>query len=375
MSGVAPVDATTWVYAPEPSQFVAMADGVVIASGTEIHTLNLAAASVWAACEERVQLARVADQLAVEFSADPTVVRRDVVAAARGLIDVGLLAVAAGEVAPPPAFSKPLLQPAPACSACGPGPDYEHAVLVDVGAGVLAIGADDQVASALEHALGDRAIGRIDHPEDRPAYGVVLPSAPSRGPMTEVSRLHRGPDVVLRSRSPERVLDAVLAQIATHLIQPGEMVLEAMSVGRSDAVVVVPIPKNRVAFERAAARAGLRCADIPSTILAADEPTVVTGAAALHPDRRALAEVAAARHHLEGEPDGLAWGRYRVASVLVAGPPTVASVLGEMAPSVASETTHGDLDEVVARLRALPVRSGISLATVIRMLDDGRRAG
>ena len=344
----------------------------LIASGAELHTLNPTAAMVWTACEAPVVLDDVVEQLAGEFRTDPEVIRRDVVDIIGQLIAAGLIAVLPdGEVPPTPTFSKLMLQPASACSACGPGPDYEVAVLVDVGTGVLAIGADDEIGTALESALGDRAIGRIDSPVDRPAYGVVIPTDDRTSSTIPVARLHRGPDVLLRSRNPQRVVDGLLAQIGAHLTQPGEVVLEGLVVGRGRAVVAVPVPANRVAFERAATRAGLTCADIPSVTLAAEGPAVIVGGARMDFDRAGLARVAAGRQRLGGEPVGLEWGRYDLTAILVAGSATVANVLGEMAPSVDSETTHLGLRDLVDRLRGVPIRSGGSIDAVAAVFGAG----
>ncbi len=349
-----------------------MVDGeVVVAHGGEIHTLNLTAARVWAACEEPTQLSDVADLLADEFGADPDTVRRDVLNVVRSLIEVGLAGVV-GAVASAPTFSKPLLQPAVACSACGPGPQYEAVILIDVGAGVVAIGCDAEVVRSLEGVLGNRVIGRLDPAEDRPAYGVVLPQGPAAGPAVEVARLHRGPDVLLRSREPGRVLDALLAQVATHVVDPGAVVLEGLVVGRGNSAVVVPVPANRVAFERDAARVGLSCADIPSAVLLADSATVRVGAEPLVGTRGSLAELAASRRRIEGESPGLDWGRYDLRAVVVAGTPNVASVLGEFGPSVDAATAVPDLPTLIRQLRPLPVRSGDPLAAAIAVLDvDG----
>ena len=87
----------------------------------------------------------------------------------------------------------------------------------------------------------------------RPAAGA---GAPAR--VQDVARLLRGPDLLARSRHPEPVVDALVAQVGAHCVPAGSVLLEAVAVGRDGRVALVAPPANRVAFERARGAAGPR---------------------------------------------------------------------------------------------------------------------
>src|SRR6185369_16875261 len=98
------------------------------------------------------------------------------------------------------------------------------------------------------------------------SYGVVMPDPVDRPGPQPLPRLHRGPDVLFRSRDAERVLRALIAQLATHSTVDEGLVLEAIAVGRGSTVSLVGGPENRVAFARRARRSGLSITDTPNLV-------------------------------------------------------------------------------------------------------------
>lgn len=334
-------------------------DGMVVFAGGELHTLNPTAALIWQRCDGTESVDAIAADLAVLFGASLGVVRDDVVAAVSVLVERGLVEL---DGADPPdqrdrrsVPAQPVLETFAVCSGCGSGPDYEQHVIIDGGAVVIVVGADAEVGRALDAAFGARALGRRDVSIDRPSYGVVLPRpSTDRGP-TDLARLHRGPDVLLRSRDPERVLRALITLIAAHDPPPGHALLEGLAVGANGRAAIVPVPANRVRFERAAARFGLAVSDPPVTMVGLEPATAVVGAPGVI-DLEPLRAVAAHRQHRDGEPAPLAWGTYELVAIAVSGRPDAASVVGELGPSVGSQIRGGPaLAELLRFIRSVPI--------------------
>ena len=67
--------------------------------------------------------------------------------------------------------------------------------------------------------------------------------------------------MLLASRDPERVLRALVAQVALYAAGPSQLRLDAIAVGRGGRAVVIPTPTNRNRYARAAARYGLALSD------------------------------------------------------------------------------------------------------------------
>jgi hypothetical protein len=260
-------------------------------------------------------------------------------------------------------------------------------VWLHLGRHVVSVGSDAEVAAALAATLGPhvaRGPAAPDPALPAPVYGVVLPAGPRDPGVQELPRLHRGARVVLRSRDPERVVRALLAQLAAHAAPPELPALRGLAVGRDSGpvrrVVLVPEPANRVAYERAAQAAGLAvsaaavvfvdaAADPPAVVLGApafgagdqraaapDPPALDTGAAF---DPEPLAAVARGRLHLGAEPAPLPVGRYAVAGIAVPGPANAATVLAELAPPRRGGIDpHPALAALLALVERVPIVSG-----------------
>ncbi len=223
----------------------------------------------------------------------------------------------------------PMIEPPIECTGCGDGPRFASA-----GAGrgrrrLLAVGADAAFAPELAAALGEAAMGVLDD-GGRTSYGVVLP-VPVPGPRQDVACLFRGPDLLARSRHPEPVVDALLAQIGAHAVPAGLVLLDAVAVGRAGRVALVAPPAKRVAFERRAERAGRAVA--PGTAVVV-EPTggVATRARRGSGADRGRLAVPCGRVHAGPPPHRLAAGDHGIVA-LGASVPTVARAFGELAPA------------------------------------------
>ena len=347
----------------------AVEDGVVVFAGGELHTLNPTAATIWQHCDGTESVEAIAVELAVLFGAPLDVVRDDVVQAVSVLVAQGLVELDVSKPPLPAEVSKPILETFAVCSACGSGPEYDQHVVIDAGDVVVVVGADDDVAVALDAAFRARALGRRDVSIDRPSYGVVLPRRSlDRGP-TDLARLHRGPDVLLRSRDPERVLRALVTQISAHNPPPGHVRLEGLAVGARGRVVIAPVPANRVQFEHAAARHGLAVSDPPATVVGLDPRSAVVGAPAFIGDFEPLRVVAANRQRRDGEPAPLVWGTYELVGIAVSGRPDAANVLGELGPSVGSQARGGPaLCELLGFIRSVPILTSPSVEQIAELV-------
>ncbi len=354
----------------------------VIFAGGELHQLNATATLVWQSCDGRVSLGALGAELADSFGADPESVQRDVENVVAGLRALDLVVVDAERdggghdeldhsTAQDQRLAASIIQPVPACSGCGSGPDYEQHILVAIGDGVASIGADTEVAAAIAAAFGPSAVGRVEPNLAPPSYGVVLPEPAIRSALQPVSLLYRGPDILFRSRDPERVLRALVAQVASHQVPTGFLALEGLVVGRAGRAVVIPVPANRVAFGRVAAREGLAVSDSPVALVAVDPLTVTCGPVGLDVHLEPLQRVATSRRSLGGETAPLPWDTYELAAIMVAGSPGPAAILGELA--LMGGSGSADPKGVLAGLRTIagrvPVRTGVTPAAVAALID------
>ena len=319
---------------------VAVVDGetVLVAKGC-IHVLNPTAAAIWERCDGSASVDRLAAELAGEYDVAAEVLVREVHVAITDLLERGLVGLeGASRGASEPRM---IVETTPSCSGCGHGPNYEEQLLIDAGAVLVSIGCDGEVAAALEHALGSRVVGRTDPRQTRPSYGVVTPPRSRIPGRHDLARLHRGPDVLLASRRPERVLSGLLSQVASHDPPTGHTVLEALAVGHSGRVVVLAVPANRVRFERAMARHGLEVSDAPVLCVESTAMTVAVGGSQFEPSVERLHAFAAARPQLHDEIKNLSWGDYEVMGFGVEGDPGVPSVLGELGATAGSTLSSG----------------------------------
>ena len=80
----------------------------------------------------------------------------------------------------------------------------------------VTVGADLDTAGVLESALRHRVVGRRFSSE-RPSYGVVMPAPGNRDQLRPLAQLRpRTRRALPKSRDSERVVRALLAQLATH---------------------------------------------------------------------------------------------------------------------------------------------------------------
>ena len=362
------MSAVATTLASRPRRLGSDADAVVVDGTTvlfaagELHELNPSATAIWLACDGDRSVAAIARELAARFDVDTVGMEAEVAGAVDTLTGRGLLTTDPDV----PIRSMEVLEPTPLCASCGEGPAYERHLVVDVGDAVLTIGTDAALVGPLTAALGDGVVlGVLAEPAGRPSYGVVVPDATDARRLREVPRLHRGPDVLVRARRAQRVLDALVTLVSHHRT-PDSLRLDALPVGDGARVVLVPPPRNRVAFERAAARAGLAVGDLASVVVDPEHRTATLGPVGLEVDREPLRQAAAARGDVGFEPPSLGWGTVPVAAVAVRGAPTPTSAFAELAPLLAGPPAR--LEPVLAFVHAVPIVEGTKVATIVAAL-------
>ncbi len=348
---------------------VVVVDGAaVVYRAGSVHALNPTATLIWESCDGEVTLDGLADELAASFGIERAAARRDVIDVAGELLTRGLIAVA-GVRGTPGAEVSPVFQPSSACSGCGEGPTYERQLVVESGAIRLSVGADGAIVDALATAFGPHAVALLEQPRERASYGVVLPAAPRHSGVMELSRLHRGPDVLLTSRDPERILRAVVAQVALHDVAPSRLRLDAVVVGDGVRAVVMAAPAHRNAYAREAARHGLSLSDTTAIALDVESGTVIHGPEWNDLDLAALSRIADDRRHLGAEPGPLPWGRMELVAIVVEGPANAGSVLGEMGGGIAWDDAT-PLRSILDAARAVPLRSGVEPGQIAAWLQN-----
>ena len=176
--------------------------------------------------------------------------------------------------------------------------------------------------------------------------------------------------MLVRSRDPYRVLRALISQVSTHVVPEGHSVLEGVAVGRSGRVVLMTNPQNRVAFERAAARLGLRVSDTPTAVIRSDPPAVVVGSLWPELDLAPLREIATRRTGGTGDPEPLEWGTHELVALAVLGAANAANVFGEMGPLSGPDLADApDLHALLSLARSVRTLSGVGLEAVAAVVD------
>ncbi len=342
---------------------------VVLYIDGAVHLLSPTAALVWQSCDDDVTVATLAREFAASFGVSYEDVLTDVLAAVRDLLERGLVEPATAQRARGTDETLPILQPLAACSGCGEGPTYESHVVVDLGDLGISIGADAEVADALAAALGPRTVRIETAPTDRASYGLVVPSGGRhRGPVP-LARLHRGPDVLLTSRDPLRVMRAAFAQIAIHSPAADSHLLEGIAVGREGRVVVVPPPANRVGFERSVAEFGLGVSDTSMVMVQSAPAQATIGAPDLGVKFGPLEKLAIARRSLSEPARSLPWGRHELVGIAVNGSPGAAAVIGELGPRLGTILAAGTpLTPLLELADAVRVARGTTAAEIDRFL-------
>ncbi len=334
----------------------------VVFDGANIHTLNPSASTILEQCNGEATVAAIAARLSETYGVDGEIMLGDVAATVSSLLELGVVDIGADAV-----VSKPILEPVPVCASCGPGPTYDVHVVVDLGDDVLTVGAPRRVGRALAAALGPRAVGMLEGPGARPSYGVVIPtsSVSERGPH-DVARLHRGPDVLLRSRRPGRVVEALLTVISHHL-SPDTARLDGLALRGDRGVILVTPPRNRVAFERQVGRFGIEVGNLATVVLAGS--AIRVGPVDLDVDPGAL-DLAGTATREDPEPRTVPPGRYPVVAVATVGAPTPANVLAELGPLRTGRAQP--LDQLRAFAVDVPIRSASTPDEMALLLGMGR---
>ncbi len=334
-----------------------------------VHVLSPTAVLVWQSCDEDVTVATLAQEFAESFGVAYGNVLADVLATVQDLVERGLVVSNGAHGFPEADVALPILQPLPACSGCGEGPKYERHVIVDLGGVGISIGADAEVAGAIAAALGRRTLRIETAPTDPASYGLVVPSGGRDRKPVALARLHRGPDVLLTSRDPQRVLRAVFAQIAIHSPVPSRQLLEGIAVGRDGRVVVMPSPANRVGFERSAAEFGMGVSDSSMVMVQVTRPQVTIGAPDLGVDFGPLEELASARRSLAEHALLLPWGSHDLVGIAVNGSPNAAAVVGELGPRLGAIPAGGaPLTPLLSLLNVVRVTQGTTAAEIDQLL-------
>ena len=351
------------------AEVVATSGQVVLYIDGAVHVLSPTATLVWQSCDEEVTVATLAQEFAASFGVAHEKVLADVLATVRELVVRGLVVPAEAHRTPGTDVTLPILQPLPSCSGCGEGPTYERHVIVDLGDLGISVGADAEVADALAAALGRRTVRIESDPMDRASYGLVVPPGGRHYGPTALARLHRGPDVLLTSRDPLRVMRAAFAQIATHSPATGSHLLEGIAVGREGRVVVVPTPANRVGFERSAAEFGLGVSDASMVMVRSVPAQATIGAPEFGVEFGPLEKLAATRRSLSESALSLPWGRHDLVGIAVNGSPDAAAVIGELGPRLGAIPAGGTpLTPLLALADAVRAAQGTTAAEIDRFL-------
>jgi hypothetical protein len=335
---------------------VVVGDDGVVWRAHGIHRLNSTAALVWARCDGGTDLDTMALGLADEFRVPVDTVRSDVLTIVDELVarDLVTETVASAPI--------PMIEPPIQCTGCGDGPAFAARILIAVDDGLHAVGTDAELAPELAAAFGAAAMGVIE--AGRTSYGVLVPT-PVAGPQQDVAALYRGPDLLARSRHPEPVIDALVAQVGAHAVPNGAVLLEAVAVGHGDRVALISPPVNRVAFERSAARRGLATAPGTAVVVAPDGRTAWLGAPWLGFDRARAGRAVAGRVHAGASPATLPPGHYEIVA-LGASRPTIATAFGELAPSASLAVGDGPLRLVHTLGALVPILRADDLAAISR---------
>jgi hypothetical protein len=350
----------------------------VVHSAGRIHHLSAIATTVWECCDGQVTLDELAAELAVAFSADPVRVRADVEAAVAELVEQGLLR--SREPGPPAgaATFELLVDPPGSCASCDTAPPWPDVGSFVVGRRVVGVGTSRDLGAALREALLPHSVGGDLAPNgERPYFGVtVAEPTDDRGPRP-LHLLHRGADVVVRSRRVDRVLRGLLAHLATcgDLPAMGLVPVEAAVLVRDGRAALVRRPSRPVAFERRAARAGFRVVDAPVALVDPESGEVVVGAPGLDVDVDPLTRFADRRGDADvpAEPVAAPWGRYRIALLGTATQPGPSGVLMTFAPARDGLwADDGALDLLAELASAVPVRRAVAPHDVAAAWTDLR---
>jgi hypothetical protein len=202
----------------------------------------------------------------------------------------------------------------------------------------------------------------VDEPEaargEPPFFAVELHDRAAPGGPQPLHLLHRGASVTARSRHPDRILRALIGQLATYgdLHSQGLGVVHAIAVGRRDRAVLMAPPADPVRFRRELARRDVLVADLPVALVDWSSGEIVVGAPGLTVDAAPIDELEERGERGEpgegssSEPPPLPWGRYGTIALALAGSPSPSAALLALGPEAGD---HHDHDDTVRALLAL----------------------
>ena len=197
-----------------------------------------------------------------------------------------------------------------ACATCAERADWAACSTYRVGGNIVGIGTDDpRVDAALQAALSAHL---VDVPDAPAYYALTVADGPEAPSPRALYLLHRGPEVVLRTRAPGRALRGAVAELASYGALDGLdlVAFPALAVGGPNGVVLVPRPADPSRLARVLEPLGLRVADGGVVLVDPERREVVVGAPGVDATMFPLAALAAQLPDLGTEPAPLEWGRY-----------------------------------------------------------------
>ncbi len=344
-----------------------------------VHVLDPVATLVWQCCDGRVTVDGIAVELAGTFALPPDQVRNDVRGAVEQLATLDLLVdPAPGGDEPVPADAPELIADPPGtCASCGER-TWARQRTFRIGSRVIAVGTDDEradaaIAGALAtHLVDPSSVHSPVHTGEPPFFAVELHRRGPGGGPQPLDLLYRGDTVAARSRRPDRIMQALVANLASYgdLDAVGLATVNGLVVGRGDRAVIVEPPPDSVRFRHALARRGLLMADLRVAMVDPGRREVVVGAPGLDVD---LAPIdALATGPVEGEPAPLPWGRYRLVAIGVSPPPTPSSALLALGPEAGDHRDHeSTIAALVELVDAVPVTGSVEPAAIDALLAAG----
>jgi hypothetical protein len=353
---------------------VVVLDGeAVIHRRGRVHVLDPVATLVWRCCDGTATVPEIVAELAGVFATPADTVGRDVGVAIDQLATLDLLIDPdAPDNAPEPALEL-LVDPPGSCASCADR-TWTHRSAYRVGSRLVAIGTDQARADAA--ITGALAAHRVQAPSvlaaEPPFFAVELHERPPAGGLQQLDLLHRGATVAARSRRPDQILRALVAQLASYgdLRAAGLAVVNGMVAARDDRAVIMTAPHDTIGFRHALARHGVLVADLPVAVVDPASVEVVVGAPGLDVDLEPIN--ALANEPTDAEPASLPWGRYRLIALGVAGPPSPSTALLEFGPEVGDHRDHpGTIDALLALFESVPVTDAVDPDAIAALLAAG----
>jgi hypothetical protein len=352
---------------------VTLAGETVIHHEGHIHALDPIATVVWQSIDGGASVDEIAAELADAFAIAPATARRDVTTKVAELLALDLLADPTVPARVPGSSPRLLVDPPGSCASCAER-EWANRLTLRIDDKLVSVGTDSAaVATAVRRVLAAHLVTAPGPADEQPPFvAVTSPDAiRSAGPQP-VHLLHRADVVLARTRHRLDVVRALVELLATYgdLAELGLATVRGLVVTGGERAVIVPVPEDLLRYRHELGRLGLRTADIPFAVVDPARAEVVVGA----PDL----EVGPAIEGLAPSTTGSAtapamsprWGRYPLVALGVAPPPTPAGVLLALGPD---RGDHHDAAATEAALVSLivsvPVVDALDPAAVAALLD------